>query len=54
MVGLLRPFREKTEELLKNKDYMDQISKDGAEKAAALAERTLKKVYKKLGFPARF
>ena len=54
VVELLRPFREKTEELLKNKDYVDQISRDGAEKAAALAERTMKKVYKKLGFPARF
>jgi len=52
-VELLRPFRERTEELLKNRDYLDQISRDGAGKAAALAERTLGKVYKRLGFPSR-
>ena len=47
---MLRPFREKTEELLKNKDYLDQVCAQGAERAAYLAGRTLEKVYKKVGF----
>ena len=46
---MLRPFREKTEEYLKNKDYLDALCKQGAERAGALAQRTLSKVYKKIG-----
>lgn len=50
VVELLRPIREKTEDLLKNKDYLEQIYRNGADRAAQLAERTLAKVYKKVGF----
>lgn len=50
VVELLRPIREKTEDLLKNKDYLEQVYRDGAERAAHLAQRTLSKVYKKVGF----
>ena len=49
VVEMLRPFREKTEDLLKNKDYLDALCKQGAERAAHLAERTMSKVYKKIG-----
>ncbi len=49
VIEMLRPFREKTEDLLKNKDYLDALCKQGAERAAYLAERTMSKVYKKIG-----
>ena len=35
--------------MLKNKDYLDQLQRQGAEKAARVAERTMSKVYKKIG-----
>ena len=50
---LLRPVRERTEELLKNKDYLEQTYRSGAEKAARIANRTLAKVYRKIGFVAK-
>lgn len=53
VVELLRPIREKAEDLLKNKDYLVQIYRDGAETAAKAAARTLRKVYKKVGFVER-
>jgi len=46
----LRPVREKTEDLLKNRDYLESIYKSGAEKANARAVRMIEKVYKKVGF----
>jgi tryptophanyl-tRNA synthetase len=47
---LLRPIRERTSELLKNRDYLASIYKRGAERASERADRTLRKVYGKLGF----
>ena len=53
VVELLRPIREETERLLKDKAYLEGIYKEGAEQAQYLAMKTLRKVYKKLGFVAR-
>ena len=53
VVELLRPIREKTEDLMKNKDYLSSILRSGAEKASRTASRTLWKVYKKVGFVER-
>ena len=53
IVEALRPIQEKFQELEKNKDYIDQIIKDNGDKANALAQRTLRKVQKKVGFPPR-
>lgn len=50
VVELLRPIREKTEELLKNPDYLESIYKENALRASQLAERTMEKVRKKVGF----
>jgi len=50
---LLRPIREKATDLLSDKAYLESIYKDGAQKASALAARTLSKVYKKVGFVAK-
>lgn len=49
VVELLRPVREKYEDLLKNKDYIMSVAKEGAEAASRIAQRTLSKVYKKVG-----
>ena len=53
VVELMRPIREQTQQLLGDKSYLESIYKSGAERASALADRTLRKVYKKVGFVAR-
>jgi len=54
VVELLRPIREKTEKLLTDKKYLESVFKDGAEKASYTANKTLRKVYKKIGFIEKF
>jgi len=53
VVELLRPIREQAAELMRDKAYLEGIYKEGAERASYLAEKTLRKVYKKVGFVAR-
>jgi tryptophanyl-tRNA synthetase len=53
VVELLRPIREEADRLLKDKAYLESVYKDGAEKAGRSAARTLRKVYKKVGFVER-
>lgn len=53
VVETLRPIREETERLLADKAYLEGVYRAGAEKAAYVANRTLSKVYKKVGFLAR-
>ena len=53
VVELARPIREETERLLKDKAYLESIYKKGAEQASYIANKTLRKVYKKVGFVAR-
>ena len=50
VVETLRPIQEKYADLMKNKDYLKQVYKSGAERAARVANRTLAKVYRKVGF----
>ena len=50
VVEALRPIREEAERLIKDKAYLDQVYRDGAEKASYFANKTLRKVYKKVGF----
>jgi len=45
----LAPIQERYEYLTKNKDFLENIYKSGAEKAQYQAMRTLRKVYKKVG-----
>ncbi|HBD86816.1 MAG TPA: tryptophan--tRNA ligase, partial [Clostridiales bacterium] len=49
----LRPVREEAVRILQDKAYLESVYKLGAEKAAHTAEKTLRKVYKKLGFIAK-
>lgn len=51
VVADLEPVQKRVRELEANKDYLDAIIRNGAEKASRLAERTLTKVQKKVGFP---
>ena len=53
VIELLRPIREEAERLTADKAYLESVYKDGAQKASYLAEKTLRKVYKKVGFVAR-
>ncbi len=49
----LRPIREEASRLLKDKAYLEGVYRNGAEKASYVAEKTLRKVYKKIGFLAK-
>lgn len=53
VVEFLRPVREETVRLLNDKAYLETLYRSGAEKAARVADRTLRKVHKKLGFIPR-
>lgn len=53
VVELLRPVREESERLLRDKAYLESVYQKGAERARYLAEKTLRKVYKRVGFVAR-
>ena len=53
VVETLRPIREEAARLMKDKAYLESVYKNGADKAAYVAEKTLRKVYKKVGFVAR-
>ncbi|MCC8129226.1 MAG: tryptophan--tRNA ligase [Clostridiales bacterium] len=52
VVEMCRPIREETERLLKDKGYLESVYRAGAEKAGRIANKTLRKVYKKVGFVA--
>ncbi len=49
-INAIRPIREKTEEILKDRSYLDGILKVGREAARARAEKVLNEVYKRVGF----
>ena len=53
VVEMLRPIREEATRLLADKAYLQKVCAEGAEKASYVAEKTLRKVYKKVGFVAR-
>ena len=53
VVETLRPIREESERLLKDKAYLETVYKAGADKASYIANKTLRKVYKKVGFVAK-
>ena len=53
VVEILRPIREEATRLLKDKAYLEGVYRNGAERAGYVAEKTLRKVYKKIGFVQR-
>lgn len=44
------PVRDKTNEFLKNEDYLLEVAKEGKEKAREVATKTLKRTYERIGF----
>ena len=53
VIECLRPIREEATRLLADKAYLESVCRSGAEKAGYVAEKTLRKVYKKIGFLPR-
>ena len=53
VVEALRPIREEAQRILADKAYLQSVYRQGAQKASYIAEKTLRKVYKKIGFVER-
>ncbi len=53
VVECFRPIREEVARLLADKAYLEQVYREGAQRAQALAVKTLRKVHKKVGFVPR-
>ena len=51
--AVLTPLQSEVARLTKEKDYIDQMIRDNADKAAYYAQKTLRKVQHKIGFPDR-
>lgn len=50
VAATFKPIQDKHQQLMADKTFLEQCYREGAEKASALAQRTLDKVYKKVGF----
>lgn len=50
IISVLEPIRTKTEQYLKDRAYLEEVYSKGAQKARKVAEKTMRKVYKKIGF----
>ena len=53
VIDALRPIQEEYNKIYNDKGYLDQLLKEGAEKARYQARKTLDKVYRKVGFIKR-
>lgn len=49
----LAPIQERYYKLMEDKDYLEKVYREGAEKASYIARKTLSKVYRKVGFIKR-
>ena len=49
LIDYLEPIRKKSEKLLKDKSYIRDILKSGAEKASEIASKTMAEVYRVIG-----
>lgn len=50
VANVINPIAERKNELMKDKKYLEQILLQGKERAEYIANKTLRKVYKKVGF----
>ncbi|EIU6779632.1 tryptophan--tRNA ligase [Vibrio parahaemolyticus] len=53
VVAMLEPIQEEYRRIRADRTFMDEVMKQGAEKASARAAETLKKAYEAVGFVAR-
>ena len=51
VISVLKPLQARVAELTRDKAYIDSVIKNNAEKADYVANKTLRKVQKKVGFP---
>lgn len=54
VIETLKPVQDKYHELISDKPYLEEVFREGAEKAERTARKTLRKMYKKAGFVPRF
>ena len=50
VIEALRPIRENAERMIADKAYLQQVYTEGAQRASYVARKTLRKVYKRVGF----
>ena len=50
VIGELKPIQERFQEIVKDKEYLQRCYQENAEKASAIARRTVQKAMKKIGF----
>ncbi len=50
VIDFVTPFRDRTLELLEDRAQLTAVIAEGATKAAAVAEKTLRDVYDRVGF----
>ena len=52
VIDMLRPLQDETNRILKDKAYLESVYKEGAAKASYMANKTMRKVKKKVGLVA--
>ena len=50
VIETLRPIREESSRMIAEKEYLRTVYTEGAQRASAVTRRTLRKVYKRVGF----
>ena len=50
VIDVFAPIQAEYKRILADKTYLDGVLTQGAQQATAMSERTLRKVYKKVGF----
>ncbi len=50
VIETLRPIREEAQRMINDKAYLQDVYTEGARRASAVARKTLRKVYKRVGF----
>ena len=50
VIEMLRPIREESARMIADKEYLRSVYTEGAQRATAVARKTLRKVYKRVGF----
>ncbi len=53
VINAISPIRDRKDEILKDKDFLTKVMREGADKANYMARKTLSKVHKKVGFLPR-
>lgn len=54
VVDTLKPVQEKYQDLMKNRDHLENLMKKGADKARVRAQKTLENVYESVGLVRKF